>query len=262
LRWLDLERIEIPGPLHGPHFIVPFSENKRFVGRDGILRRLKNCLSDDGCLHSVAIAGLGGVGKTQVALHIADHARTQPGWSVFWLSALSMAAFEQFCTDIVENVRLSTSRTEDARKVVKGYLESRVSGRWFLIVDNADDVAAIMGSEGVYTYLPKNGSGCILFTTRAMDVAQAVADGIEELEEMSEVEAKDFLKKLLPGVRADHEVVTELLSRLTFLPLAISQAAAYISTNKTSVSKYLSLLRDVDKEAIGLLRREFPDRTR
>ncbi|KAH7303105.1 P-loop containing nucleoside triphosphate hydrolase protein [Stachybotrys elegans] len=223
-----------------PHFLVPFPENKRFV----------------------AIVGLGGVGKTQVALQIAYHARTLTSWSVFWLSALSMAAFEQACTEMVERLRLSTSGIEETKQVVKGYLESSTSGRWLLVVDNADDVAMLMEPGGIYTYLPKNGDGCILFTTRAMDVAQAVADDIEELEEMSDVEAKAFLQKLLPSSSAEEEAMTELLRRLTYLPLAISQAAAYMKRSKTPVSKYLSFLHNADKEAISLLSREFPDRTR
>ncbi|KAH7304605.1 P-loop containing nucleoside triphosphate hydrolase protein [Stachybotrys elegans] len=244
-----------------PHFLVPFPENKRFVGRENILRCLKDGLSDEGCARSIAIVGLGGVGKTQVALKIAYHARTLTSWSVFWLSALSMAAFEQACTEMVERLRLSTSRTEETKQVIKGYLESSASGQWLLIVDNADDVATLMEPGGVYTYLPKNGDGCILFTTRTMEVAQAVADDIVELEEMSEVEAKAFLQKLLPSSSAEEEAITELLRRLTYLPLAISQAAAYMKRNKTPVSKYLSFFHNADKEAISLLSREFPDRT-
>ncbi|KAH7303377.1 P-loop containing nucleoside triphosphate hydrolase protein [Stachybotrys elegans] len=228
-----------------PHFLVPFPENKRFVGRENIIRCLKDGLSGEGCARSIAIVGLGGVGKTQVALQIAYHARTLTSWSVFWLSALSMAAFEQACTEMVERLRLSTSGIEETKQVVKGYLESSTSGRW-----------------GIYTYLPKNGDGCILFTTRAMDVAQAIADDIEELEEMSDVEAKAFLQKLLPSSSAEEEAMTELLRRLTYLPLAISQAAAYMKRSKTPVSKYLSFLHNADKEAISLLSREFPDRTR
>ncbi|KAH7304540.1 P-loop containing nucleoside triphosphate hydrolase protein [Stachybotrys elegans] len=224
-----------------PHFLVPFPENKRFVG---------------------PIVGLGGVGKTQVALQIAYHARTLTSWSVFWLSALSMAAFEQACTEMVERLRLSSSGTEETKQVMKGYLELSASGRWLLIVDNADDVATLMEPGGIYTYLPKNGDGSILFTTRAMDVAQAVADDIEELEEMSEVEAKAFLQKLLPSSSAEEEAMIELVRRLTYLPLAISQAAAYMKRSKIPVSKYLSFLHNADKEAISLLSREFPDRTR
>ncbi|OBS17011.1 hypothetical protein FPOA_12468 [Fusarium poae] len=174
-----------------------------------------------------------------------------------------MAAFEQACKETVGKIRIPAPATEDAKQTVKGYLESTASGQWLVVVDNADDVAMMMGPEGIYASLPKSGTGCMLFTTRTMDVALAVADeDPKELEEMSEDEAKAFLEKLLPTSQADDEMATELLRTLTFLPLAISQAAAYMKRNKTSVAKYLSLLRDVNEEAISLLSREFPDRTR
>jgi replication-associated recombination protein RarA len=128
---------DTPQPLPGPHFLVPFPENKRFVGREGILRRLKDSLFDDEHLCSTAVVGLGGVGKTQVALQIAYRARTLPSWSVFWLPALSKAAFDQACTEVVERLRIPTSGTEEAKQVVKAYLESNASGRWLLVVDNA-----------------------------------------------------------------------------------------------------------------------------
>jgi hypothetical protein len=63
----------------------------------------------------------------------------------------------------------------------------------------------------------------------------------------------------MPG---DDDSATALLRKLTYLPLAISQAAAYIKRNDTTIPMYLSLLRKTQKEAIGLLSREFPDPNR
>ena len=48
-------------------------------------------------------------------------------------------------------------------------------------------------------------------------------------------------------------------AQLTYLPLAIVQAAAYINENRITLADYLSLLADQDEEAIGLLREEFED---
>jgi hypothetical protein len=96
-----------------------------------------------------------------------------------------------------------------------------------------------------------------------MDVALAVADDSKvELAEMSEEEARDFLKVLLPRMPGDDDSATALLRKLTYLPLAISQAAAYIKRNNTTIPMYLSLLRKTQKEATGLLSREFPDPNR
>lgn len=126
-----------------------------------------------------------------------------------------------------------------------------------------------MGTEdspGVDGHLARSEHGRILFTTRSSDVALAVADGnVVELEEMNKVEAGDFLQKLLPKDKlGDDESATALLGKLTYLSLAISQAAAHIKRNRIFISRYLSLLRnrEADKEAVGLLSREFYDPNR
>ena len=80
---------------------------------------------------------------------------------------------------------------------------------------------------------------------------------------MCEREAREFLHRLLPkALLADDRSLVELLRTLSFLPIAISQAAAYIKRNRTPMSKYISLLQDSDKAGISLLSREFPDHTR
>ncbi|KAL2207286.1 hypothetical protein CC79DRAFT_1396815 [Sarocladium strictum] len=243
-------------------FLVPFAENKQFVGREVILDRIKQ-----GMFHGngprLTLVGLGGIGKSQVALQIAYHAKGLQDWSVAWLSALSMATFEQSCADMASMLSIPANEKEDAKEMVKRYLESTTSGQWLLIVDNADDEADMMEARGIYSHLPENINCRILFTTRSKDVAQAIPNNtVEELGDMSEEEAKDFLSTLLPLCRANNETITELARTLTCLPLAISQAAAYIKRNGIPVSNYLSLLRDVDKEAIDLLSREYPDHTR
>ncbi|SPO02492.1 uncharacterized protein DNG_05165 [Cephalotrichum gorgonifer] len=250
------------------HFFVPFRENRQFVGRETVLADLRDALFDDSGPQTVAIVGLGGVGKTQVALQMAYYTKNKPDWSVFWLPALSISGFEQACTQLASELSLPTSGQEDPKELVRSYLSSSRSGLWTLIIDNADDRDAVFGAtgtEGSYDYLPQSTKGRILFMTRSRDVAQAVnADKRVDLEEMSEREARDFLHNLLPKVipLADDGSMGELLRTLAFLPLAISQAAAYMDTKGTTVSKYLSLLQDSDKEAISLLSREFPDRTR
>ena len=57
----------------------------------------------------MAVVGLGGIGKTQVALQMAYYTKNKPGWSVFWLPALSMAGFEQACTQIAGKLSIPTS---------------------------------------------------------------------------------------------------------------------------------------------------------
>jgi len=147
--------------------------------------------------------------------------------------------------------------------VIRRYLESKESGNWVLIIDNADDMQAVPWTW-VQGRLSDLAHGRILITTRSKDVALTVTDdNVVELKGMEKEEARDFLEKLLPKeVLGDDEAIVTLLRDLAHLPLAISQAAAYIKRNGISISKYASLLWDKDREAIGLMSREFPDQTR
>ncbi|CRG88510.1 hypothetical protein PISL3812_05541 [Talaromyces islandicus] len=81
---------------------------------------------------------------------------------------------------------------------------------------------------------------------------------------MTEQEAIDLLENLL--VRKSHlyndEVLRNLLTELEYLPLAITQAAAYINTNKSSISEYLRLLKNTEQDAVAILSTDFGDKTR
>ncbi|KAH9428645.1 hypothetical protein MCOR02_011191 [Pyricularia oryzae] len=80
------------------HFSVPFSRNEHFVGREEILGRLLKRLPPiahpDACQRTV-IHGLGGIGKTQVAIEAAYRVRdAYPECSVFWVPAVNMTMFD------------------------------------------------------------------------------------------------------------------------------------------------------------------------
>ncbi|KAH6705869.1 hypothetical protein EV126DRAFT_323180, partial [Verticillium dahliae] len=60
-------------------------------------------------------------------------------WSVFWISALSTASYEQSCRDIARLLKLDEAEEKDTKELVQHYLESDASGDWLLIIDNADD---------------------------------------------------------------------------------------------------------------------------
>ena len=80
----------------GVHHIIPFDRHKNFTGRDAIVGQITDKFFKLMNCQKLALFGLGGVGKTQVALHFAywvkDH---EPAFSIFWVSALSTASFEQ-----------------------------------------------------------------------------------------------------------------------------------------------------------------------
>ena len=250
---------------------IPFPRNMCLVGRNAELETITNIFLVKKECQRLALVGLGGVGKTQVALEFAYMVKaTQLDYSIFWMPALSMESFEQACAEVARILDISqvVEDKEDAKELVKRQLSSERAGRWLLIVDNADDMEIVTGSEqvrGIADYLPHSEEGLILFTTRTQEVAVALArSDVIKMQAMSRQEAVDLLKSSL--VRKDllnSDInTTDLLNELTYLPLAIAQAAAYLNTNEISVSEYLRLLRNTEHDMVSLLSREFYDGAR
>jgi hypothetical protein len=131
---------------------IPFRQNKHFVGREETLNTLRDLLFIQGS-QKVALVGLGGMGKTQVALELAHWTKhNKPDHSVFWVPALSAATFEQAYVEIARVLRVKKrSEEEDLKELVRRHLSSDAAGPWLLILDNADDMEMV---RNVTQYLP------------------------------------------------------------------------------------------------------------
>ncbi|SPO02864.1 uncharacterized protein DNG_05541 [Cephalotrichum gorgonifer] len=219
-----------------------------------------------GC-QKLAVFGLGGMGKTQVTLQFAYWVKQhQPQYSVFWVPALSEESFTNAYKEVAEKIGIPINPDkEDPRLSLQKHLNSKDAGKWLLIVDNADDEGVLFGETGIYNYLPQSEMGLTIFTTRFKDIGLRLAQtDLIKLQEMGQQEARELLEASLhPEVPRDEATSAELLVELNYLPLAITQAAAYLNRNESSsVGRYLELLRGTEKDATGLLGREFPDNAR
>ncbi|KAF5699101.1 hypothetical protein FMUND_14909, partial [Fusarium mundagurra] len=252
-----------------PVFRVPFPKNELFVGRDDVLARLQRLLFQEG-YRKVALVGLGGIGKTQIALQLAYWIKkTKKDYSVFWVPALSRASFEQACMQIIDACSIPITDNSDAIETFRRHLSSKRAGKWLLVIDNADETQTVMGSvgaeSGIYRSLPQSDEGKILFTTRYRKVAISVAGrNIVEVPAMSRDEARSYFQgAMIQEVSSsDEQVMNHLLTLLTYLPLAITQAAAYLNENEISLMEYLQLFENTDRDRIELLSAEFQDDTR
>ncbi|KAF4502809.1 kinesin light chain [Fusarium agapanthi] len=246
------------------------SENTRFTGRTTILNALEDKFFGPDQSQKVALVGLGGVGKTQIALRFAYQMKEKrPDLSIFWVPLLSYETAERAYTDISKKLGLhKSSEDDDVKDLVCQHLSSNKAGKWLLIMDNADDQELILGSaekSGLEEYLPQSEDGIVLLTTRSRHVAVEFAQSdVIDTEQMGEEEATTLLEKTLiqKQLLEDKVAVVELLTYLTFLPLAITQAAAYLNQTRAPIRTYLGLLRNAEDNDTRVLDREFRDNTR
>jgi tetratricopeptide (TPR) repeat protein/nucleoside phosphorylase len=232
---------------------VPYGRNPYFTGRDDLLDRLAQQLSpeqDDrtttrraALTQPQAIQGLGGIGKTQIAVEYAYRARERGQYThAFWINAASEEALLTSFAELAEVLPTLLAKGEpDQRKLVaaiKRWLE-QCQERWLLIFDNADDIALVRD------YLPKQGLGSILLTTRAHAVG-SLATSVE-VETMGFVEGTQLL--LRRAQREDHASEEEInqagniVVALDHFPLALDQAGAYLEETGCSLADYLDLYR-------------------
>ncbi|KAM0539576.1 hypothetical protein ACHAO7_012047, partial [Fusarium culmorum] len=247
-------------------------ETNAWTGRGGVIAELQKLLFAHPGGQRAALVGLGGVGKTQIALQLAHLAKSDSQshqhYSVIWMPALSMVSFEQACTRMVKVFDIEHADNEDPKEIFKDFLSSEEAGKWFLIIDNADEMKTLYGTAqdlgGIADYIPDCEQGCILFTTRSREVAVTVAQtNILELPEMDKKDARTLLQSSL--IQKDQmqntDLADRLLRELAYLPLAITQASAYMTINKISIKEYMRLLQNTDQDMVELLSVGFRDGT-
>ncbi|KAJ5961848.1 hypothetical protein N7501_006789 [Penicillium viridicatum] len=246
------------------HYIIPSLGNCHFTGRESTLDQLKKKLFLQADTEKLALFGLGGIGKTQVALQLAHWVQAHvPDCSIFWAPALSLESFEQACSQIVKELQIhQNADSESAMELVRRQLSSDKAGKWLFIIDNADDIDLLF--DKLDQYFPASNKGVTLLTTRSREVALSFAGrDIVEIQKMTTKEGIAFLTKIVgEDSLCDQNSTMQLLEELNFLPLAIAQAAYYICRNDGTSTRYLELMHKTEKDRMSLASREFHDRTR
>ena len=158
-------------------------------------------------------------------------------------------------------------------RLIFNHLSEDVDGQWLLVLDNADDSRLFFerlrvptqGSERnepLCKYIPRNQQGTILVTTRDKHIGHRLAGSraVVVLEPMGKSEATELLcSRMDEDEGSDAEAVNQLLEALDYLPLAITQAAAFISQNDITLPQYLQLLCNHDSQTQALLEKDLGD---
>ncbi|KAI1202102.1 hypothetical protein F5X97DRAFT_288002 [Nemania serpens] len=249
------------------HFMVPFGRNKNFIGRDFILEQLLKTAppsTDKDDCQRTAVEGLGGIGKTQIALKTAYLVRDK--CSVFWVPAFDSTSFENAYREIGQLLQLPNIDAEkaDVKTLVKRGLSHKDAGSWLLILDNADDPDMMFQDARLADYLPFSREGSILVTTRNHQVAVRLGvppRNIVTVQGMSDADATLLLhQNLRDNQIRDIDSTARLLEYLANLPLAIKQASAYMESNTNiTISDYFDFCKSSNTDMIDLLSRQFED---
>jgi hypothetical protein len=162
--------------------------------------------------------------------------------------ASTRARFEEAYRDIADRLQLPGRSDPKANvlRLVRDWLRDEANGQWVMILDNFDDAETFYPSRKrqrdedeadaevqtpLATYLPQSRNGAILVTSRSKDVAVRLAGGYNRINEVLAMDEDEGLQLLRNKLRdpSSKESAVELLQALDSIPLAISQAAAYIS---------------------------------
>jgi Cdc6-like AAA superfamily ATPase len=125
-----------------PAWIVPFERNSRFTGRQVQLAEVEEKLLSGGNTR-IAIVGLGGISKTQLALELAYQVRDKHrNCAVIWIPATNVESLYQAYVNIARQLGITgcEDMQADVKRLVKNYLSKESAGQWLLVFDNADDI--------------------------------------------------------------------------------------------------------------------------
>ncbi|MCJ1252082.1 hypothetical protein MMC30_009320 [Trapelia coarctata] len=249
-------------------FMVPFERDSRFVGRRTVLDEVELKFRNQ---RRVALAGLGGVGKSQLAIEYCYMYRERnPKASVFWLHG-SADRFLQAYREIARKMDIPLVNG-DVLDLVTEWFNDAGSRQWLLIIDNADDASTFFESRSASTqgrrdlkplarYLPHSNNGSILITTRDSRVGERLCNREKSIPvlPMKEAEAEALLRSKISEDAWAEGDARELIKELAYLPLAITQAAAFISENNETMPGYLRVLRLGDSDLQDLLSEDLED---
>lgn len=215
---------------------LPCPQNPYFTGRSNILDSIYSTFKKSNSLAvTQAIAGLGGIGKTQTAIEYAFRYRNEYK-PCFWVVADTNITLTSALVEIAKLLCLPEANNSDQNTIiqsVKKWFETYEG--WLLILDNADSPALLK------PYLPINPRGHILITSRAHVFDMLGVSKTLDLGQMEKDEAMEFLLKRTnrQNLKETEKLFAErLLAELGYLPLAIEQAGAFILAHQSTFETY------------------------
>lgn len=224
-----------------PHWNVQLVRNTRFAGRHSVLEELRDTLLANPSGSRIALVGINGVGKTQIALEYLY--RFAAAYDiVWWISAGHPDQLRTALADMATELNVGTGGSIDgqvsaAREALRTGVPSR---RWLIVVDNADD------PDLIRELLP-NGPGHVIITSR--NPAWNREMDTLDIDVFKRAESVALFGLRAPGVSAND--ARQLAEKLGDLPLAIEQASAWLAVTGMPAPDYVQELENVPAELLA-----------
>jgi tetratricopeptide (TPR) repeat protein/transcriptional regulator with XRE-family HTH domain len=236
-----------------PLWSIVHRRNPFFTGREAILNQIRAVFQSRKASGLIlALTGLGGVGKTQIALEYA-YCYRDLYQAILWINAATRDTLSNDFLMLASLLGLSKQQDQEEIiiQAVKHWLT--INTDWLLILDNVDSL------EMILDFLPLYSAGDVLLTTR-LQVLSTIAHSIE-VAEMAGDEGVTFLlrrtKLLVPGMPPEQftpenrQEAAHIVDKLGGLPLALDQAGAYIEETRCGLSQYLQRYNSHCKELLS-----------
>src|SRR5260370_13210622 len=245
---------------------IPYHLNHYFTGREAILEQLHDHFSraaTAALTQPPAITGLGGIGKTQIAIEYV-YRHSEEYQYVLWVNATEPVTLTEGFVQIARVLQLPIKEEQDQNLVVEAVKQWLANhGGWLLILDNADDLN--LANE----FLPPVGKGHILLTTRDAATGSLANFEVDKMEKRESMELLLRRAKILTAhaplsqaSEADQTTAWTIVEEMDGLPLAIDQAGAYIEETHCSLSAYLKAYQKRRNELLrqrGRVNKDHPD---
>ncbi len=222
---------------------VPYRHNMFFTGREQVLTLLHDTYcSQKRVTHTQALSGLGGIGKTQIAIEYVYRYYSEYKY-IFWVRGDTREKMLSDFASLATILNLKEQHENLQQQIIEAVRSwLRKNTHWLLIIDNLEDL------RSAQTILPSTARGHILLTTRTQTTGN-IAKHID-LEKMTQEEGALFLLRrtkivaqdapLQEAPTADYQNAKEIAEVLDGLPLALDQAGAYIEESGCNLSNYLN----------------------
>ncbi len=213
-----------PSPLSPPRYI-PYIPASNFVGREEELAVIHNTLQEGNSLKIHAITGIGGVGKTEIAIQYATQYSDNYSGGTCWLNAresnLSAQLLQFFQLYMDLEVPQNLSLNQQANWCWRNWQPS--NGLVLIIIDDVADFQRI--SE----VLPKEQRFRVLITTHSRNLNSSVSEIL--INQLLPEEAMAFLIKILGETRVKNEAeaAQKLFDWLGYLPLGLELVGRYVA---------------------------------